>query len=182
MWYVLHRYNAIGEIVLCPEDTFNLDAESQCGQLRTADGHDLLKFKIPLGPPVFDVTVMDLMTEKLDGAIQALESAIQLERRNRVYRDIEVRYFLRLANYKPNEATLQYLYSFVPHPGNLTVTTDWIRPVIITLAMAYKTAQNDVALAKVRGMLELLPLSDEDRKILRDHAGLDLSSGPQPAV
>jgi hypothetical protein len=43
---------------------------------------------------------------------------------------------------------------------------------MIMLALAYKRENNDLALEKLRGMLTLLPLSDVDKTILREHAGL----------
>ena len=65
-------------------------------------------------------------------------------------------------------------YSFVPHPEITTKGLDWLRPVMITLAMVYKSANSSDKLTRVKGLLELLPLSDIDKQLLLDHAGINV--------
>ena len=172
MWYVLHRNTKIGEIILCPEDTRNLDTESKDGEILTPEGLSLPRLRIPLGLPVIDLSIMDLLTDKVDKAAKALEYAIRMEQQNLVYRDLDVQYFLRLDGHTPNEEGATYQYSFVPDRGVVEKTPNWLRPIMIMLALAYKRENNDLALEKLRGMLTLLPLSDVDKTILRKHAGL----------
>ena len=170
MWYVLHRFAEVGEITLCPEAAHDID--KQTDPLALPDGRSLPRFLVPLGPPVLDVTVMDLWNDSLDKAVEALANAIHIEQRNLLYRDLDVQYFLRLANYTPNQVTNQQYYSFVPHQAVLQKTPDWLRPVIIMMAMAYEMDGNAEAIEKIRGMLTLLPLSQEDKKILAQNAGI----------
>lgn len=176
MWFILHRFDRIGQIELRP-DAMHDPIEGAClpDDLMTPDGA-LPTFSIPLGTPVIDLQIPDLATDKFEKAAEALEYVINIEQRNLVHRSLGVRFSQKLMDNRPNEIPQRLHYSFVPTPELRDTTLDWLRPIIITLAIHYKESLDDAALGKIRGMLELLPLSDEDRRILCDYAGMNLQA------
>jgi hypothetical protein len=174
MWRVLYQHEKVGRIELHPAMPFSSDAECHRGNLDTPDG-PLPMFEIPLDSPVVDLGIADLDSDCLDKAIGALEYAVGIEQRNLVYRNLDVGCSWKLHNHAPNEAGSCRWYSFVPRENALAVTLDWLRPVIITLAMVYKRREDSASLEKLRGMLELLhPLSTVDKDLLRELAGIEL--------
>jgi hypothetical protein len=175
MWFILHREERIGEIQLCPgEDARDLLGESRLKDVVESAAGRLPCFRVPLGVPVVEVTVNDFGTERFDRAAEALEYAVKMEHRNLVYRNIGVRHAYRLGEHEPNKAGAPYYYSFSPRPGDAGPSLEWLVPICVNLAMILHQQQRDGVLrAQLVPFLKLLQLSEEDRKILSEHAGLD---------
>lgn len=182
LWFVLHRWEAIGEIELCLDAEHDPLRESRDGDIDTPSGC-MPRFRVPLGKPIVDVVISDIGTLKYKSASEALKVAIEWEQKNLIYRTLGVRTSWRALEYLPNEPLKSLNYSIVPHPEIFSKGRDWLRPVIITLAMMYHRARQDPPTDmtlednhnKVRGFLQTLDLSEEDKKLLREEAGIDFS-------
>ena len=166
MWFVLRRVPVIGEIEFVPDATHDPIRESADGEI-TAPAGNLPRFKVPLGPPVVDITITDLGTPKFDAAATAMEYAVAMEHRNLVYQFLGVWYSLRLLDHKPNEAGSLMNYSYVGTGGNEALILGNLKPMIINLAIAFRDAKNFEALARICAILDLFDINAEDRKILR---------------
>jgi hypothetical protein len=173
-WFLLHTRAPIGKLELCVDDPRNPLAHYQTADIETKEGR-LPSFEVPLGAPILEVSVEEIGTEKFDAASRALESAISVEYRNLVYNKIGTPHALcPKDNRKANEPLDGYYYSFANRPDKLAEQLDWMRPVCISVAGNYKNEGRTADLNKLRPIFDLLPLSEEDRKILRQIYGDEL--------
>lgn len=169
-WYLFHYvWPTIGQLQLCPDDSRTPLKVWETGQIKTSDGTSLPCFDVPLGPPIIDMTVGDIGTPAFDAMSKVLESAIVCEHWNIIYNSIGTPYFAcPKENRQPNQPLDGWLYSFAFRFDKLDEQLDRIRPVCISVAGNYKYQNRHSDLEKLRPIFDLLPLSDEDRKIIHD--------------
>jgi hypothetical protein len=165
-WYLLHSTWPIGQLELCPYDSRHPLKYYQIGEIDTKCG-SLPCFQVPLGAPIFEVSVEDIGTEQFAAASKTLVSAIDVEYKNLAYSKIGTPYACCPKEGRcPNEPLNGFYYSFASRPDKLDEQLDRMRPVFISIAVNLKNHNRRADLEKLRPSFDLLPLSDEDRKIL----------------
>jgi hypothetical protein len=165
-WFLLNSRWPIGQLDLCSDDTRDPMQYYQTGEVDTQQGR-LPCFQIPLGAPILEVTLEDIGTEKFHAAARILGSAIEKEYENIVYSKIGTPYaVLPMKDHRPNEPLEVFHYAFAIRDDKLGEQLRWIKPVCISVAANYKAQNRQADLDKLRPIFDLLPLIDEDRKIL----------------
>lgn len=166
-WFLLHAIWPIGRLELCPDDDRHPLQHYMIEEIATKQGR-FPCYQVPLGAPIFEMSVEDIGTEKFDAASKVLENAIWLEYRNLVYSKIGTPHALTpKESRRPNQPLDGFYYSFAVRFDKLSEQLDWMRPVCISIAGNYRHQNREADLQKLRPIFDLLPLSDEDRKILR---------------
>jgi hypothetical protein len=170
-WFLLHARWPIGQLELCPDDPRHPLRPYQTGEIDTKHGR-LPCFQVPLGAPIIEVSVEDFGTERFAAASEILKSAIIAEHRNLVYSKIGTPYAAcPKEGRRPNEPLDGFLYMFTPRTDKLDEQLNWMKPVCISVAVNYRYQKRQADLEKLRPIFDLLPLIDEDRRILGEIYG-----------
>jgi hypothetical protein len=165
MWLVLYQYgNVVSELQLVPDATHHpiTECQEKVPEFLGKEGDDGCRYRVPLGRPIVDLRVADLMTDVRDSAVTSLEKAVMVEMSNITYRRLGAHFVRHLANVSPNDKNpvVQegHFYFWNDEPGrNTQQQLKALVPILVALAVNFKAQQKSDELFKLKDVFSLIP-------------------------
>jgi hypothetical protein len=105
MWLIRYKFGNMTQIELCPDanhDPLKKSKGAKIGRKGHGDGYT---YRVPLGHPIVDLTILQLKKPLIEKAIEALHIAIEVEQKNLTLRRLGVHVASWFPKTIPNDPT-----------------------------------------------------------------------------
>lgn len=172
MWLLRYKFGNMTQIELCPDENHDPLKKSKGAKIGKRREHgDGYTYRVPLGRPIVDLTILQLKKPLLEKAVEALRIAIEVEQKNLTLRRLGVHVASWFPAAMPNDPT-----SLKPTGGSVFWNTKKgqnvgeqiksLKDIALTLALNFNAQKDHTRLKHLASAFRLYSKQDFPKWIL----------------
>ena len=170
MWLVRYKFGNVTQIELCPEERHDPLEDSRGAKIGKKGHGDGYTYRVPLGRPIVDLTILQLHTPVFKKAVEALRVAIQTEQKNLTFRRLGVHVASWFPDAAPNNPSSLKAAGGVfwnsKRGQNVAEQTKSLKDIALTLALNLNAQKERAKLRCVAPVFGLYAKEDFPKWIL----------------